>query len=1474
MKKAGKIFAYLLVLTLVTGLFAGLGYVKAPETDVKAASGDDFNVLEIVPNKEMATFFYFVDLDQNSTSDPQIGGNSLEKNCLTANFNNFLKTAGCGELDTSVSPAKFKSENLFVKKVLNNVDNTKNWNVKVTTRTPDTLDVKNDLKNVDLIIINETVPNALKISSISGAQSKTFKDNKFTTAQVLAIFKAIAGIGSDPIPYIIDYNVAHAEDFFDVRSVNETLTDASNRNQRGFSYIKANYVDSLTHEDTGATYLPKNPNMAPNKGSDQTCYKLYKLLTCINPATMYGLYMAYNDGSYGIDDNLNLYTLYSNNSGSTASFNLGWAIPGWTDEYIFPNFLTTSDGISIYSSPIASKLGWFTVNTGDTKSNSISDFSQLIGTENGNGIDYKNANGLFSFFPSSSGGGSTFTDVGDKVNVEIDPGSGKWSRSVKITNISGSTISNFKVSFKVKGLADVNIWTKPGGGDLKNSGTTFTATYTGSLTNNASITFGGQFDYTAPFVYSPISGDGAGDNDIATIVKNYKKGETKNDYHPYRFLVVTENKVDNTINRSLVADMIEYANSKNVGLAGGVVIDCMSRYQFDALTDDLDATYDGICVNGTLNSVGQSKYNAYSGLKPAFTAAALINAFETALDSSDTFGVNYTALPTEYYVPLQTIERMQNGGAGEAYMRIGDLDVANNANFINSDTHSGRTLDFDLVIKGSGSYKIILYVDVDHNDRFDSYEEKILQSGWSGNSRYKENVELDNILGKDFSGGFSWKLLIKSNSSGKTVNHIGYSALKSTTQQTIKILQIYPTDYKEKYALNNEMDENTGGTNVWSNAVLLLPTLDEMKDALNNHHGAPITSGDDSAVINNDFVYNYLDNVLTIDTYKTFGSGPVYVYDDEGHEYNDAAGKKYVVSAVNTEKVRNTGNSSDRRNSIIMNSSIFYYYMEMLKDNYLIDTTRYSVYGFNKAVDSCKIVLNKSTGKLCYGSTSPVKNMDGSNRYLYKATDLKLASDWKSKKVTWDEEELPKYLVDENTGRVFGYRLEKTAWDTTDEDNIIKVVYYDSQMKISDKDIYGSQAYELKEFDLLMVGFGENLDYMSKEAREMIEDYLQMNGPAFMGNGVLAKTPNNTLGKVIMDELGVTSVQTNDYDTKEQLEPTSMIINNTLFSHYPFNIKHYMRCTAGHIQPYKLNLSDPSVVVSYAKYSSMGSGKEWYKWGNAESCYYLYKKGSITFCGFGATRPEAQIGFQKGGIMSLAESILILNALITTSRSSTSPTNENPWFNCIDVDASVLELNVAGDDGTTPSDADKIYYLDDAVYTDYDSFGITKYGKSAELAFSTAGGSDAIESESLKPVGFTDSTTNVRWIPYEANLATNQAWIEFKTVGDSKPITVEVYKYNSSSKLYNKLTPVSNRYQIEQKGIYYIGIPLSADASVYNVGSSDKLGFRFDNTQSSKNIDQFKIRIDLMAKKGTNTTEVLCEQHTIVMVRRVLYPVK
>lgn len=1420
MKRAEKIVSYLLVLALVTTLLSGLGYAKSDAVDVKAA-GNTLNVLEIVPTSDMATFGYMVKswTDSNFASKVSAVG--------SGNYNSFktyIQNAGLG----TVSSSTLNSTDYFKTEVLG-LPTSDPLTINVTTKTPNDSDLISAVNNADFIVINQTVPSALRY----GTQKK-FSDSgyKFTEAQVLAIFKKVAGVeGQTPVPYIIDGSLLNKSAFVDVRNLNSAFLDNSGGHTGSVGYTRA---DTLYNGQQGvgvgqgqAWSISTASDDPAYKGSDATNYKLFKLLSSIDPATLYGLYFRENDGGYGIDSDLNIIGLGPDANGDTnqvmgSLYRLNTKMSAWPDVLFRPNYLTTG---SRNVGSVMSKMGWFEAGSGN--------YLKIIGGGDGRGVAYSSNDGLFYATEAVSGssGGvdlSSYTDISSKVSVSYS--GNQWNGDLTIQNNTGSALTNWKLNFVAEGNFSFYS-SEPSMEKIINGGNVIVYSNSSSIPANGSAVIHGALDpASAAIELVPESATPAGTK-VGTVVNSFiSSGDAKNDYRPYRILIVTSNLPDGYANRTAVADMVKVANDAGKGLAGGIIVDSISRTHFDDISVDLNQTYDLICTVGGLaaGSVGSAKLDAYSGRKLSLSAGSSSSISSIANEFRDNIlgkkiGVDFVTVPTEYYTNFSANFQGENGWT--SYKGLGSETVTGNKNYINDDSHSGkRDLDFKFKVTGTSSYNAYLYVDVDGDFKYEDDERVTLSS--SNNTLNSIPLSHENFFGEggeDYVGGFSWKLLITSGSG--SVSRIGYSAIRNETtdKNVIKILQIYPTDYKDKYKEEH-----------FPNPLLILPTKDEITEAFSTK-GLISNYGTNTADQVNTLM-RYFDGILNIEQCANVLNG----------------------KATNVSNYKYKASDDADRAKIVYNASLLYYFLDQLKD-YSVDVKRYSVNQFNTAVADNQVLYDAETGRLALAGAggAGVKNLDGSDRYGYTAGQLGFTGDgWKSLNVNWTEGVFKKYLVVEGTELIYGER-------GTDDGS---VSYYGS----TKNGVSGQQVTKLdknNEFDLVMIGFGGTLDWMSDKAVNLLKNYLVNGGPAFVGNGAVTGRTWNTFGNNsdIRNALGISNYATTDYVYYEEYTKPIITTNDTIFSHYPYTINPVMKATGDGKQPYKLKLTgsdDP--VVAFSKYVYNG-GAGYGQYNNAIETYYVYKKGSIVFCGFGNTTSTSEIK-QQGGVLPMAETLMIVNALVASSRFGSSPAHTNPYLDCKDDDASVLNVTGLEDDQVeTNEDGDTLYYFKDSVYTDYDAYDIAAFAKdSTQTRFNTP-----VQNSGLgipgKTVTETGWTSDIRWIPYLADIPTEAGgYIEFKTVNDATTLSLKVWSVVDNA----WVTPEGGKYKVNRNGMYYIGVPLNGGHSAY--AGISKLGFMIDKNNPDNSIDMFAIRMNLYKPNKT----VLLERHTISMIRRVLYHAK
>jgi len=407
-------------------------------------------------------------------------------------------------------------------------------------------------------------------------------------------------------------------------------------------------------------------------------------------------------------------------------------------------------------------------------------------------------------------------------------------------------------------------------------------------------------------------------------------------------------------------------------------------------------------------------------------------------------------------------------------------------------------------------------------------------------------------------------------------------------------------------------------------------------------------------------------------------------------------------------------------------------------------------------------------------------------------------------------------------------------------------IFYDKTENRFYNYVAGQKAY----FDLVMLGFGTTMDYMAPGAVETIEQYIDNYGTALVGYGTVSRCANNTLGTAIRDDIGMLSTTSAGYSLSTNAQggdTTFMVTNDTILTHYPYTANQYLKGAAVGIGPFRLDVSNDDLVVTYAKYNNQdgaGGNACMSQWGYSANNYYLYRVKNVTYCGFG--KMYANSGYdpgQLGSTMTPADIQIVVNAIINAARLKQSGKADPPYIDCVDPDRSVLVKQAKQPDKEgEPKDPNNYWILWDSVYTDYDSLGMAKSVIGKNLITGTVTNDGLISS--------TSSDGTYRIIPYD-----------YKTVieGGAKLV------FSLDATRANKITELkvdggevtSGIYSLSTEKIYNISVPLESD--------TDGLGF---NLSTSSSDDQFEFYMTML-----DSDDEVLEVHKIIMVRRVLYPV-
>ncbi|MBQ6025797.1 MAG: DUF5057 domain-containing protein [Lachnospiraceae bacterium] len=1314
MKRTGKVITYLVVLAMVTSLFAGLGFA---DKKVSANVNKTFTVLEIVPNESMRQFGYLIS-GQEPINIKAV--NTARVAAGDSSFRTYINNSGIGTINAGgdyVSNDVFRTEVLPSKTPSNeNIDWTVNYKYKTFAQLSDS-----DITSADLIVITDSVPAQLQQDGVTVTSFNSLGNDVVTWSKVYKVFKKIAGIdGVTPVPYVIDNNLY-------------SNVSKSNLSDRYF-YYTPNYQDIGNRDENFQIPYLEGDN---TKGSSKNIFKLFLMLTSMKPSNFYGIYVKDRGSYYGVDEH-------------------------------------------------TGKLYGFAC-LADTKGNLY----------NAKGYDHWGVNLIKPYFISKVENGNA--NVNDAI-----------------------TKIGYRNSSSLLGSDSYKVFSKEG------------LVYKDGLVSNYN-------GYETQF---------------ATLVSDvYFGGRNIVDGRNYRFLIVTPADLDANVNKSITADIVNYVRTNgDKGLAGGIKVDCMSMIQFTSLSTPIEETYDCIYFGGDgskyLSAASSttsldSKYQTFGGMGTTVLAGNDLthakyteltnfvdtkklpvviskqlkdssvdtstymydfldgltynngsngsNVFEdtsnagtgvsfasifTAIKNKKDFSLSLLKTPAVYFANVNLQFNSQNGNYSYFANNVSD---PNYTAYINSkDKEDYRKLDFKFRIDGNTgkSFTAKLYLDMNSDGKYNEaaghYELEngvyVLKGGemfWS-HAGYNENTDYTiapDPLPPGYVGSVNWKLSVTDGT--YTYSTLGYSACRSTSDDAvhdIKVLQVYPTFTNDANSGGVWKDGMNNSGNGWGQFQLSMPSLILPNDTEIANAKAEHGNITDIAINSN------------LDAIDTYFSGYLYASQANCQDHfnkTDGAGAEFKTTPTSQALNANTNNLSK---IMIRNAGSYYYFIEKQKD-YNVHATKFSVYEFNQKVAQNKIFYEEATKKIVYKETTT---------------------------------STPVY------------------------------------------------------FDLLMLGFGSTMDYMTPAAIKVITDYVDADQPTFCGSGTVTFSCRNTLGVALRDRIGqdrYNVTQNNGsstsglYGLPYQKNSTTvyganskyylqgltwgyagapdgnggensvngMRINENVLTNYPYKIPEKFKVTSGPIQPFQLDLEDEDIVVSIAKFDR-GLYYKTTKWGDARDNYYLYKKGNITFCGFGKTAANYDRD-QVGSVMTHPEACLLINALVAASETRTNGGNDNAYVTCTDPDSSSVDIV-----GVDPFDPTKqVHTYKDYVYVDYDATQDNMTGTTAPM-----GNSSIVNAA---PNGTSYGYT-ARRVPYEATVSTTADLKICKTGTDTK-IDIKVYKVNDDDTLTEAPKNASGNYIITNGDTYMIDVPLNdsfyTDKGISGCGLTGRDSFNVDIVVTTDN---------------------------------------
>ncbi len=1444
MKKSKRVLSVVLTLAMIISLMSGLVFKTDMNTvEVSAKAANDYVVLEIVPNYTMAQFGYLVD----GYEPVDMSWYAKSSNYSGADdFKTAVTSLGLG----TFSGSTYSSSNLF-----GNLTAVSGKNVSVRTRTPNTVS-QVDIDEADLIVINQTVASGLPtgaswdddgINSASFIQYKTvdgstvayvddvalayegkvnFTNVPIPTDKALAIFKKIAGAKGFPIPYFMDYDI-----YADGKGTDTT--------KYAVPYAGSEIIQALTQYGDGM-------ESGLNSGSgfycsDNVAYKLFVMLNELDPGTFYGLFFNNRGESYGLTDELSLLGLGYQNNGSDSKSNIfatGHKYAKWGEAMLAPKFLQAGNSNGTYSG--------FITDSSDPTTGWINDFSSYSSGKtywirnNYAGLTYISASGFLSSFESQ---------LGSQLN---------------------SVITNFNAT-------------------------------------------------------------------------------GRSDRKQYRFLVVSPNHIDPNINRSITENIMKSVDSNFVGLVGGVKVDCMSMYNFDAINKNLDEEYDCIIFTGNAtttiysgqnnstylyassgstayydekssgwvnsttsinpgNDLTYSKYielidfmynkkrpiiidnrlvekssgkytkveaetNMYNFLTKTETLGSEVNVYYTSdVNYSNVisdinvknFDLQMISVPTIY----DTISPVSfyNPTDETSYTSTDKTDADKYGQYINGKNLKFKTLEFSFFINSAEDtdYTVSLYIDLNSDGVYDeaNYSSTTgsgeLFKTWTLSSNTLHELTAKNkmaySLPANYIGPVAWKLKV-SGDDGMSVAKYGYSAIRSDGsdegKQKVRILQVVPANVANKFA-NSELDQNDSPYKTYATyPFLLLPTKDEIKSAFDDKGSIEeyIYSLNDSSGTSLDKVKEYFEGVLTYDTASKVAS-----------VYND--------------------NPLDT----IFNSFKAAYYPSINFDTALLKAI------LRDSLDTNTINNNTGSGKMFADSSQVTSKCNEVKQNFSAFTGMDVINDDGLKAYFLNytaDQTVTEAKILANAG-LYYYFMERQDDYDVDVTRIsvpkFNMLVKQGQIKL---DANGSISYphtyqgEVSTYscDLLMLGFGNNMDYMSMDAIDIVENYIKGGHNVFIGYGALSSVGNNTLCRRLRTLIGAdrfnvvsnkgTSLDgTKSYDLpytsshtvagnssvyylhgmtyrpgtySNEGSATSIEINDMVVSHYPYSVPTLFRQSAGPMMQFQLDLeylkadtdnmssldNSKRSVVCFAK----NSNDNYYQnWGDARSLYYLYKRGNITVSALGYSSVGNDETGPRGLVMTLPESQLLVNTLLNASEKKMDSTPGRAWLDCKDPDHSSTP---AVETGT------KTWTMKDYVYVDYD-------GSQAEI-------DETSTPQSNTSTIHTEGGVFYRDIPYEAVAPTGGSLTIYKQGTEIEIPEIRIYSVNSDGSRGEEISPTSgNTYSITDGTKYIISVPLndSAYTSATGLGLTYRDSFAVDLKVTTTGSEEVQINELNIVRRG------------------------
>jgi len=1227
MKKSKKFISLALVVVMVASLLSALGFAMSSES-VSAASKVNmtYRVIELVPASSSASFGYLV-----SGQEPINIASYMQKNNSDA-FATTLKNAGIGEVSKSGDDYYYTSYNWFVENCLPKTNESGQelaWNVDVMTYTPSQLKealkdadfVNNTFNMVDLFVFTEAGSNGFPsvVSKIKESLNAgcfpmgydenghpSFKDcSEFNWDLTYKIFKKIAGAdGVDPSAYIFDYNTVKNI----VGSENgEARKDTITNN------IKYCYGTNAKALETTSMGEATNYATVPNEtGTTNNIFKLFAMVTRMNPSTFYSLYFKNAEDWYGINPENGYLKGFEDLKDNANCVSLGRSeYSAWSERMLEPYFLRGTKSkyhnewytevITENISDLKAKLGWTSNNYFNAQLSGDAKFEVQFYNNNTRkhqrGVVYRADNsGLLGIKDSLKSDVST---VINDVNYPLDY---KEYRYLVVQPNGGGDIDMSFISSVIaeneKAKSGDYIYSLGMVGGIKldvmsmyqfvntniNLKETYDAIYFGAESSNRYDKVRNDYGVGTNYIYYTAG------KEVNLNYENLDWASTGS--NPKKTILagndLTKNKKD---------ELLAYCSTYGLPVIySEALVNAKNNGNIDKTTN-MYSFIDTIVGNSSYKTIKDNGSDGLSGdeLKSL-----------TDILSANKLALSVLSAPPAYESQYSFSFMDQNASNDYRLNGIG----AKEPTFVNSGSDKSRKLTFRFKVNGGGKVKAYLYLDMNYDGIFqegDPEDGGELYESWGevasdGSVITRTCSKLPN----DYVGAITWKLVVKNTETNKYATQIGYSAAKKDDDDQVNktvVLQIVPTSESSKWG-NGEYNSNiTGYTSLPQGAVLLLPTKDEIAVAKAQNGNNEITKYDPYTEVSK--VQNYFKDALRFDTVTYKVNTQEYKNKADQFDVSVVDGKiinKYNGTVVSEGTVKY--NQPVDKFSIYSTAGVYYYFLAKQKD-YDMDTYRLSVAKFNELV---------AGGYITYDSSKKVL------KYNRKQTKVE------GQTIT----ELDTYEVLNIDMLVLGF-CESMDLFSADARSII-------------------QKY-IKDDNNAFVGFGAITVNTNNTLAESIRAYMGMDRYNVTGllDGSAANIDAlyklNDKNSVLVGKDGFTYMGANNLPIGNGSTATINMVNEGTVTHYPYSTPAVFRLANAHMQPFQLNLEDPGLVTYY----SLTVG-DTYK--DARNQYYMYKKGGLTYCAFGFN--EGNSSGQKAIAMKLPEAALFVNTII--SNTETNPT--------------------------------------------------------------------------------------------------------------------------------------------------------------------------------------------------------------------------